>query len=160
MLFCVEIVVAAASGIERRVIAAFDDAASFDDVTFSVAGLRQTDGSRSRHPIAVYWTDVETWAKPRVERQSKQLAREAEEKASEAKAARNTGGTPLKHDWDGFWIEVALYAEKNELDPAHRPELQRHMEDWTARTSPKPPDGATIRARLARLYTARIAEQN
>jgi len=80
--------------------------------------------------------------------------------AIEPPMRRSGGGAPPKHDWEAFWIEVALFAEKNELDPTHRSELQKHMVDWTAGTSLKPPDEATIRSRLARLYKARAAEQS
>jgi len=45
---------------------------------------------------------------------------------------QSRGGLPPKHDWDSFWIEVALYAAENDLDPEHRTELQRHMQKWTA----------------------------
>jgi hypothetical protein len=69
---------------------------------------------------------------------------------------KNTGGRPLKHDWDAFWIEVAHFAALQELDPKHRAELQRHMMDWTAANMKDPaPDEATIRSRLKRLYKAR-----
>jgi hypothetical protein len=58
------------------------------------------------------------------------------------------------HEWEGFWIEVALYAAKHDLDPEHRRDLQRHMEEWTATQWPEPPDKATIRRRLQRLFDA------
>lgn len=70
---------------------------------------------------------------------------------------RNPGGRQSRHDWDAFWIEVAWYAAQNDLEEKHRAELQQYMEDWTARTSPDPPDAATIRKKLAALYARATA---
>ncbi|MFC7736504.1 hypothetical protein ACFQX4_11740 [Roseomonas sp. GCM10028921] len=70
-------------------------------------------------------------------------------------AARNTGGKPSRHDWDAFWIEVAHWAAEYTLEPAKRPELQKHMVDWaTARDPCSPMEPATIRRKLAALYAA------
>lgn len=65
---------------------------------------------------------------------------------------RPSGGRPPKHDWEGFWVEVALYAAANDLHPDHRTELQQHMQTWTAERWSEPADPATIRKRLRRLY--------
>lgn len=70
------------------------------------------------------------------------------------------GGAPQKHDWEEFWIEVALYAAKNDLDPEHRTELQRHMRAWTAERWTNPPDDPTIRRRIKRLFEALQAARN
>ncbi len=65
---------------------------------------------------------------------------------------RGSGGAPPRHDWDAFWIEVALYAAQHDLDPARRRDLQQHMVEWARRELPDPPDEATIRTRLRRLF--------
>lgn len=73
---------------------------------------------------------------------------------------QSRGGAPRKHDWEQFWIEVALYAAKNDLDPAHRTELQRHMRAWAAEHWTNPPDDPTIRGRIRRLFDALRAARN
>ncbi len=70
---------------------------------------------------------------------------------------QSRGGVAPKHDWDGFWIEVAHYAAKNDLNPEHRRDLQRHMQAWTAEHWLEPPDPATIRSRMKRLFDPRPA---
>lgn len=71
---------------------------------------------------------------------------------------RSGGGRSAKHDWELFWIEVALYAALNDLAPEHRSELQRHMQDWCARAWVEAPNEATIRSRLKRLFDARKSQ--
>jgi hypothetical protein len=70
---------------------------------------------------------------------------------------RNPGGRQAKHDWDAFWIEVARYAVKHHMEEKHRPELQKHMEQWTGKISLDPPDEATIRKKLSDLFTRATA---
>lgn len=70
---------------------------------------------------------------------------------------RNPGGRQAKYDWDSFWIEVAWYAAENDLDGEHRTELQQRMEQWTGQKWRDPPDGATIRRKLAALYARATA---
>jgi hypothetical protein len=62
------------------------------------------------------------------------------------------GGRPPQHDWEGFWIQVAMYAAANDLEPNDRVNLQRHMQEWTAQHWPQAPDPATIRIHLKRLF--------
>jgi hypothetical protein len=73
---------------------------------------------------------------------------------------RHVGGRPPKYDWEGFWVEVAWYAAANDLERENRTELQRHMRDWTDKRWDDPPDDATIRARLRRLYDGQRDEQS
>jgi hypothetical protein len=66
---------------------------------------------------------------------------------------RTTGGKPTKHDWDAFWIELALYASANDLFDVERTEVQRHMEQWSAEHMSDPtPNPATVRAKIKKLY--------
>jgi hypothetical protein len=74
-----------------------------------------------------------------------------------SRVGRASGGRPPVHDWDAFWIEVAWYAAENDLEAAHRHELQRHMENWTAKTWEKPPDAETIRKKIRELF-ARVTQ--
>jgi hypothetical protein len=66
--------------------------------------------------------------------------------------AKTPGGRPVKHDWDAFWIEVALYAAKEDLQHQYRADLARHMKEWFGRQSPDPPDETTIEKKLKRLW--------
>jgi hypothetical protein len=79
---------------------------------------------------------------------------ECDEVVSNSQLARPrpTGGRPVTRDWDAFWIEVAHYAAINDLELEHRPELQRHMQEWSARESTSPMDESSIRRKLAQLY--------
>jgi hypothetical protein len=70
------------------------------------------------------------------------------------KAGRSRGGRPAQHDWDGFWIELIMYAAANDIVPEDRLNVQRRMQEWTAEHWQKPPDASTIRTRLKRLFDA------
>jgi hypothetical protein len=70
----------------------------------------------------------------------------------EKAALRGLGGRPAKHDWNAFWQEATIYAASNGLELENRPELQKHMEEWTAARWLDSPDAATIRKKLAELY--------
>ena len=63
-------------------------------------------------------------------------------------------GRPPSHDWEEFWIQVAIYAARDDLKLEHRRELQTHMMKWTAEHWQNAPDQATVRSRLARLFKA------
>ncbi len=65
---------------------------------------------------------------------------------------KGAGGAPAKHDWDHFWIEVAYWTGLNGLEEAHRPALQKHMEEWTARNMDPAPVPQTIRNKIRKLY--------
>ena len=78
--------------------------------------------------------------------------------ATQESYAKNAGGRPPLHDWDSFWIEVALYAAENDLEDQHWRDLQKHMEDWTSDQGKKPPDPATIRKKLQRLKVAKQSQ--
>jgi hypothetical protein len=109
-------------------------------------------GTLDGYPVRVLWEHVKLQL-PTIElRQTPETAK--------PERSNDAGGRPPKHDWDAFWIEVAHYAAANDLEPQHRQELQRYMEDWTASKWPSPPEPATIRARLAKLYKAREAARN
>lgn len=69
-----------------------------------------------------------------------------------SKGPSHPGGRQPSHDWDAFWIEVAWYAAKHDLEIAHRPKLQRHMLEWTGKHSKTPPDEGTIRKKLKELF--------
>lgn len=65
---------------------------------------------------------------------------------------QNLGGRPEAHSWEAFWIEVACWAAKNDLQPEYRPELRRHMLAWFAQRSSTPPDASTVDRKLKALY--------
>jgi hypothetical protein len=103
------------------------------------------------HDIRFYTVDVlAVWREPGDTRGGKR-----EQVAAPPSSRRSIGGRPAKHDWEQFWIEVALYAAKNDLDPELRTELQRHMRKWAAKNWADPPDDPTIRRRIKRLFDAR-----
>lgn len=61
-------------------------------------------------------------------------------------------GRPVEHDWEAFWIEVAVRMGLNGLEDVTRRELQTYMQIWCAEHSTNPPDDSTIRRKLAKLY--------
>lgn len=69
---------------------------------------------------------------------------------------RGRGGAPARHDWDAFWIEVAIWCEPNGFGPGERTRLQAHMTEWAAinATNPDNPlNPSTIRKKLKALFT-------
>jgi hypothetical protein len=113
-------------------------------------------GTLGGHTIRVRWTDVIEQLRqvglslPSSDRKLTALA--AQNTAKQNATERPRGGAPPRHDWDAFWIEVALYAAKHDIDPARRRDLQQHMVEWATGELQDHPDEATIRARLRRLY--------
>lgn len=77
----------------------------------------------------------------------------AERQVDAPQVRRSRGGRPSIHDWDTFWVEVALWTAANEVDePAkHRPELRRHMLQWVAGWEPAP-DASTVDKKLSMLW--------
>jgi len=71
----------------------------------------------------------------------------------------SSGGRQPRHDWDAFWIEVAWYTGQHDLELDHRPDLQRHMEEWATKTWLDPPDPGTIRKKIKALF-ARVTPPN
>jgi hypothetical protein len=75
-----------------------------------------------------------------------------------APPCRASGGRPVQHDWDAFWVEVTRYAASNNLGDrfAGRRRLQRHMARWCpanmASSAELGPSDATIRDKLRCLY--------
>jgi hypothetical protein len=70
-------------------------------------------------------------------------------------AAKEKGGRPVQHDWDSFWIEVAIWVEKNSFDENYKKDLVKYMADWSARTATDPDKALhpqTIRKKVADLY--------
>ena len=72
---------------------------------------------------------------------------------------RASGGRPVLHDWDAFWIEVARYVASKDLGDASagRRKLQQHMARWCAANmatgaEPGPSDATIRREALERLY--------
>lgn len=79
-----------------------------------------------------------------VERKGREVSQ-----AEPIEAPTNRGRKPSQNMWEPFWIEVALWAAKNDLTPAgeRRLELRRHMQAWAAGpTSPRPSDTSIDRA--------------
>jgi hypothetical protein len=121
------------------------------DVGVSSKGWDMVDlrhGTLGGYVVKVCWAQVSEVVDPLRDKPSAELEKQVV-------VGRGAGGKPLQHDWDGFWIEVALYADKNDLDAAHRNELQKHLEEWSASEMRDPaPTPATIRTKLSRLYKA------
>lgn len=72
----------------------------------------------------------------------------------------NAGGRPPRWDWDGFWIEVALWAAANDIneDGNCRPALTKRVTQWFADNN----GGETladseIRSKIGALYERRRA---
>jgi hypothetical protein len=107
-------------------------------------------GTLAGHPVRVRWEHVQqelATLAPNMGLDQRELPSGG---SRPGRATARAGGAPPRHDWDAFWIEVALYAAKHDLDPdpAHRRDLQQHMVEWAAREL----DEATIRGRLSRLF--------
>jgi len=115
----------------------------------------------------LYWLDVEEWTKSTMGKMRQEL--EAASKATigmktEVPSAAKMGtkmavpsaraGRPARHDWDAFWIEVAIFTALNGSDQADRERLQKEMVEWTSTNWPDPPDPATIRGKLKKLFDA------
>jgi hypothetical protein len=134
-----------------------------NSVRLTTEGWQHVDwkrGTLAGHSIRVRWDHVRqklATLTAKVQREQKQGPSDAG--GAVRQGARTAGGAPPRHDWDAFWIEVALYAAKNDLDPNYRQELQAHTVAWAAETSSEPPDDATIRSKLARLFKTVAAEQ-
>jgi hypothetical protein len=105
------------------------------------------DGTLNGWPVRILWDDVRRIL---TERQ----VHGAATTTAMGRARIGGGGAPQRHDWHAFWIEVALFASRNDLFEVPRTELQRHMEDWAAKHMDPVPDSATIRAMIKRLYDA------
>ena len=72
----------------------------------------------------------------------------------ELPSPNNLGGRPAVHAWEAFWIEVACWAAKNDLQEDDRPALRRHMLAWFAEQSSAPPDDSAVDRKLRALYVA------
>jgi hypothetical protein len=121
-------------------------------VAVSHAGWAHVDwntGTLANYVVRVCWEQVVQTLAPISPKESKEGGEQ------EVRSIRSTGGKPPKHDWDAFWIEVALYASKNDLIGVERTELQQHMERWSAEHMSDPtPNPATVRAKIKKLYDA------
>ncbi len=84
---------------------------------------------------------------------SKPNSGNAERQADAPQVGRSRGGRPPTHEWDTFWVEVALWTAENDVDePAkQRPELRRHMLQWVASWEPAP-DASTVDKKLSMLW--------
>ena len=134
-------------------VGSWDDA-DFDPLTFTVAGHVLKGGTLSRHPIEVCWVDAELWVAQRIAAQRRAQAA-AVKGTADRPVPRNRGGAPTQHDWDTFWIAVALYASANDLFKEDRRAVRKYMEDWTSRHMDDPaPSPQTIRSKLQRLFEA------
>jgi hypothetical protein len=134
------------TGDSHHIVVSRWDQADFDGVTFTVAGPRQKDGSRSRHPIEVRWSDIRKWVRRQFEHRRPSQHGGAINDSSQEGLLRHD--LSLMRAWENFWIEVALYAGANGLDHFHQTELRTHMRKWVARNWENPPDEALILARL------------
>ena len=136
-----------------------------DDYSVTQAGWQHVDmkaGTLRGYKIEVLWAHITRALAPLIDAETRRknavaagVAR-AKAGAPTGEKDRTTGGRPPKHNWDAFWIEVAIYADANDLNEKHRPELQTQLVKWAAEHWVDPPDDATIRKKLATLYnTAR-----
>jgi hypothetical protein len=134
------------------------DAADIDWPSGTVGGRVSTRGKRERLQVQLYWLEVERWAAGRLRPPpAKSNTSEAEGRGPDVStrpATAGSGGRTPRHDWDAFWIEVALFMADNGRDVQDRERLQAQMVKWTAEQWESPPDPATIRAKLKALYEA------
>lgn len=111
-------------------------------------------GTLASHPVRVRWEHVQQefaiWL-PNMRLDQRELSSGG---SRPGRAAARAGGAHPRHDWDSFWIEVALYSAKHDFDPdpAHRRDLQQLMVEWAARELDTHLDESTIRGRLSRLF--------
>jgi hypothetical protein len=124
----------------------------------SAAGWRHVDwgaGTLAGRQVEVRWAHVKDHLATLAAKARREAAATASILPAEAPTERKSArGRPPRHNWDSFWIEVAIYAAANDLDEMHRSELQTLMVKWAAEHSVDPPDDATIRNKLATLYAA------
>jgi hypothetical protein len=116
-----------------------------------------TSGAIAGCRIDVLWQHVLEQLNAPTALLMRQLLKEAKEEAAVSAGEKRSapqGGRPPKYDWDAFWIEIAIYAALNNLEEGHRSELQTHMMKWAAEHWADPPEDATIRGRLRKLYEA------
>ena len=134
--------------------------ACVDWLTGTVHGRYSPDGTRARHPIELRWREVEKIA-GMWQSQMPHLKIRESIKGPNIASRKTAGGASTKHDWDAFWIEIALHASKSDLFAVSRTELQQHMVQWTAENMRDPaPDPATIRQKLKVLYQKVDAARN
>ena len=169
----------------KRVVVNDWEKADPDWRTGTVAGWKLNNGSRDRLPIEVNWLSLERWAPPlardlasRARKAATSIAvgadvtADASGKGPEPAGAgnldpqRGRGGHPTLHDWDRFWIQVALWTAKNDVDEPEklRPELRRHMLKWVQGLD-KVPEASTVEKKLALLWAeanreARLTPRN
>jgi hypothetical protein len=101
------------------------------------------------------WADAPPLPEPRDRRANRPLpaGTEAPIVSNESSTPKaNRVGRPETHDWEDFWIEVAAWMGTNGVLASDRQRLQSDMESWTATQSANPPDRATIRKKLRKLY--------
>jgi len=121
-------------------------------VAVSPAGWAHVDwdtGTLANYVIRVCWEQVVKVLAPLSAKESEEIG------AREAGPVVLTGGRPAKHDWDVFWIQVALYASENDLFGANQTQVQRYMVEWSARHMSDPaPHPTTVRAKISKLFKA------
>ena len=71
-------------------------------------------------------------------------------------SALNKGGRPEKFKWEEFWIEVALFADINNLttETGDWSPLRKHMQEWVSAKWKVWPDPSQINKKLAVLVSA------
>lgn len=146
------------------------EAARVDWASGTVAGRWLDQDIRARLKIEVPWRRVEAWGdlplrilRNKIEQNKQKLDRNTSTEnmsTQELKVDdsyrnsldRSKGGAPQKHDWSMFWMEVAAYGAEHDLQEPDRLDLQKHMEEWTARKWLTSPDASTIRKKIVDLY--------
>ena len=64
-------------------------------------------------------------------------------------------GAPLRHDWDGFYIELCRQIHENGL-PSTQAALVRKLMDWFHANADQPPDESTVRRKITRFWKAGV----
>jgi hypothetical protein len=64
-------------------------------------------------------------------------------------------GAPLRHDWDGFYIELCRQIHENGL-PSTQAALVRKLMDWFHDNADQPPDESTVRRKITRFWKAGV----
>ena len=67
------------------------------------------------------------------------------------RTGKKSGGRPIQHDWDAFWIEVCRRVHECDL-PSTRKELADGMMDWFMERGDESIDERTVAKKISSLY--------
>lgn len=68
---------------------------------------------------------------------------------------KNLGGRPRENDWEAFFVEVAIYADRENLkQDSTWTHLRNHMKKWVKENWQNQPDESTIKKKLKKVEEA------